>query len=335
MLGVQSTAWYSRNQQRPSPALIGVNWTNNTTNLHTTSWGYHDITSLVWNGSSWAAVGSPSAVSNVNRFATSPDGINWTYNNGLNSAWTDRSSIGQMIWNGSQYTVVGSVSGSRGISAVSSNGSSWTLSTTLSQTMRSVAWNGSIYCAGGNSGSVWTSTNGITWTFQSSLINGTWATMAVSVMVWTGSQFAIVNGSRFATSTNGITWTYRSSMGSAAAGASMSTLAGTNNLLLAGGENATLLRSVDGGVTWTKLGTSFTNAWGSTTSWVRFITWTGSSFVAVGDGRVAASTDGQTWTAGSLNNAFGTGRPQALAWNGNTLGALGQTNSTIVFAQTV
>jgi len=147
---------------------------------------------------------------------SSPDLVTWTERTNPGGSLHDVVSI---CWNGSIFVGVGNDgSSSPGGSYIvtSSDGVTWTERTGPGDDshLNKVAWNGSVFCAGGSQGVtntyIITSPDGITWTERTSTLT------SIQGIAWNGSVFCAVGGITIETSPDGITWTSRTVAGSPA-----------------------------------------------------------------------------------------------------------------------
>jgi len=156
--------------------------------------------------------------SNSIHVATSSDGKTWS---DQANVFVGGASYGgyAVLWDGTKWIIGGKSSGTTSIRyTTNSLGIEWgnvDNSSSILSTVMGIAWNGSIYVAGGNStsnvagiayssnGTSWTSASGITSIFSSGVYG----------ITWTGTIFVASGGLgnssaySFASSTDGITWT--------------------------------------------------------------------------------------------------------------------------------
>ena len=189
---------------------------------------------------------------------------------------------GAIKHNGSIFCAV--LNGST-VSAVSSNGTSWTqgtLPSAVGTTNTGMAWNGSLFCVPVyNSLTLFTSPDGLTWTSRSLPQVANW-----SQVVWNGSVFCVIAfGAAFcATSPDGITWTQRSMP----ATSNWSGLAWNGSIFCATSSGSTVAATSPDGITWTQR-TLAANSYS--------VAWNGSLFFSSGSGGTSCySSDGITWT---------------------------------------
>ena len=203
--------------------------------------------------------------------------------------------------------------------ATSNDGVTWTgRSNNVFQSQgMCVAWNGSIWVAGGlgfTGNTIATSTDGITWTGRSSIF------LTTLGIAWNGSLWVAVGGGyndSIATSIDGITWV---GQGKTAFSNQGYGVAWNGSLWVAVGDGAThkIITSPDG-FNWTGRASLF-SVTGRGVAWSAEL----SLWVAVGEGTVhtiATSIDGINW-AGQGNSVLNwAGR--AIAWNGSLWVAVG------------
>jgi hypothetical protein len=190
-----------------------------------------------------------------------------------------------------------------------------------------VAWNGSLWIAGGSV--LIYSSDGINWNLGTSIVS------KVSAVAWNGSLWLLGgNGAnRLAYSTNGITWT--ASASASAIFADVRALAWNGYMWVAGGllntsnPQASVAYSYDG-ITWT------TSASGTAlfSESCNCVAWNGSLWVAGGgqNNRMAYSTDGITWTVSTSGNTRFTAFCNSIAWNGYLWVAGGNSGSILAYS---
>jgi hypothetical protein len=263
----------------------GINWTGNgkTTFIYACS-------CLAWNGTLWVAVGWASG----NQIAYSYDGITWVKceNTPFNGA------CDSVVWSGTKFVA----SGIGGIVMYSADGITWTYSTSITQRGQWIAYNGSIFIIVGGYSKVFHSSDGITWTEKANtLTSGT-----ARGIVWTGKMWLIFaeSTSNIPYSYDGITWYNNTSLFTTTIGGTV----GTNGIQgysqsansiqlyqphLAFGTGDNTMAYSNDGITWTGLGKTMFDTWGSNA------VYNGTLWVACGNGTVnsmAYSYDGLNWT---------------------------------------
>ncbi len=151
------------------------------------------IVSLATDGSTIVGVGTSRAI-------TSPDGVVWT------TRAIEAGNFEGVAWSGAVFSAVANSN----IQDTSPTGVTWTPHATPAfNNKHAVAWSSDLglFAACGESGSllnVITSPTGVTWTSQ------TVAAVASYVdIMWTGTSFVVLRGSRVETSPDGSTWTER------------------------------------------------------------------------------------------------------------------------------
>lgn len=204
--------------------------------------------------------------------------------------WTEATSgtgldIEYVLWTGSQFLAVGE----GGNVLISSNGISWTIYTSGSATLYSVAWSGSLYVAVGLSGAVFTSSDGTSWASQTS---GT--TNTLRGVDWDGSKFlAVGDAGTVITSTDGISWTAQTS----GVSTQLTDCVWTGTQFIAVGSSGTIITSPNG-ATWTTR-TSGAAVLLYSVAWSPAL-----SLAVVGAGAgVLTSADGISWSAASVPSA--------------------------------
>ena len=312
----------------------GVNWTAGSTGSGA------NLNSVRWDGSLFTAVGSGGVI------LTSANGTSWT---ARTSGITDGLEVVSKL--GSQWLAVGEA----GMILTSPNATAWTRqSTGPTDLLVGVAEAGTQFVAVGAEGTLMTSPDGAAWTLRSSPVNATFNSVAGSASL----IIAVGNGGAAVKSTNGSSWTNAVSgvaqnlhdivlsggvyYAVGDAGTLLKTtdgvtwdalvsntiedlrgIASNGSLLLAVGSNGAAIMSSDAGATWVTVDI------GGTASLLD-ITWTGSTFIAVGGGsNIFTTTDGLVWTKRSA--------PQLASLTnvaGNATGALACGLDGIAFLST-
>ena len=282
--------------------------------------GSYDMKAVAWDGSQFCAVGAYA------RCGTSPDGVTWTNQPGLDGASSlDKNDI---VWDGAQFCTVGQ----NGKCATSPDGVTWTnqpglASATSSRIYMGIAWDGSQFCAVADQAAA-TSPDGITWTSQS----GLYSTMGTSsyAITWGNNLFVVVGQSgKCATSPDGVTWTKPSTPTSE----KLWGITWSGTQFCAVGRNAVCITSPDG-VVWTSQPNLASVAPG-----IQFnsIDWDGSQFCAVGaNGTAATSPDGVVWTIQpSFNQASNNQVMNGIVSGGGQFVSVGNTSACATFSKTV
>ena len=215
--------------------------------------------------------------------------------------------------------------------------------TTITNDIKGLAWNGSLWVAVGNSpNTILTSINGITWT----PVSGTRFTTIGTGVAWNGYLWVATGANSFfapsiLTSSDGINWSYASTAGGAPFPVYGSYgVAWTGSLWVVVGYNqagSTILISSNG-VEWGNI--SGTDPFGNGTSdgSGNGVAWNGSLLVAVGIGgcQIATSPDGKTWTKitgspfGAYNNSPNGQIGRGVAWNGFMWVAVGYGSASAI-----
>lgn len=296
----------------------GITWTMLNTQPQTT------FVRATWNNSStqWVVCGTTATAS----IYTTPNGQTWTLRQ---NAMITNATTQSFAWAPSigTWALVGGTTNN--IATATDAAGAWVSRVTTGMgTAYCVAWNGSIFVAGGGTTvQIYTSTDGVTWTSQT---NGGVAWTVVYGLAWSSSLSIWVgvgaNGATsgvLASSTNGTAWTSRSTSIFGAGGAGYCVAVNTaGNLFVAGGTVTTTFAYSSNGTTWnaaTGIGTSITVA-------VRGVIWSStlSLWVAVGNGTncIATSPDGNTWSGRTGTVIFATQGSQ-IATNSNIIIATG------------
>ena len=292
----------------------GVNWTAGTTGSSA------HLNSVRWDGSLFVAAGSGGAI------LTSSNGTTWTASvsgvtDGLElaaklgsqwlavgdagtiltssnaTAWTRRSSgptnlLGGVAQAGTQFVAVGAASRLM----TSPDGGVWTQRTSpVVAQFNSVAGSASLIIAVGNGGAAVKSADGVTW---SNAVSGVAQNLHDIVRIG-GAFYAVGDAGTLLKTTDGVTWsalvpnTIEDLKGIAARTLNDQGTPDESDdeiLLLAVGSNGAAVMSSDAGATWTTVDI------GGTASLLD-ITWTGSTFIAVGGGsNIFTTPDGLVWT---------------------------------------
>ena len=277
-----------------SRSTDGNTWTDVTSNLTSTGFGFQSTCCVVWNGSFFVIGGSQAAI------ATSPDGITWTFRNGLQTAWATQAVL-CIAWNGSMFVAGGS---RNAVLGYSSDAITWTRvnagnTSDTSWSYNSVAWGNSQFVAGGYAGQIYTSPDGVTWTYRPQLQSTAWGSSTsnsfVNALAWTGSVWVIGSGSgKCATSADAITWTYQTgwSLGGLYVLTPGPTVNGVPAIIGAGrnfGASTGLIAiSTDNGVTWTSTWANLSATGYTTNSSITAFNWNGTRLF-VGQGASATS----------------------------------------------
>lgn len=273
--------------------LPGQTWVKRD-QIGTTAWTTTKyVNALVWNGSIWVAGG------NLGACATSSDGITWTFQSGLATAFGSSSfTVGKGFWDGSKFILSLPYQSKF---ATSTDGVTWAIqapSISGFYATGQIAKSSSRYVIGGTNGYIMTSTDGTTWTSSTALRSTGWGTTAeVSKIIWDGTKFvAVGDRGRNATSTDGLTWTYQSQLSTTSWGTSdfnapQMAWNGSVFVIASASRNA---YSTDG-ITWTANAAIAATSFGS--AYPTASVATADNFVVVGaNAKVATSPDGVTWT---------------------------------------
>ena len=206
----------------------GISWTVRTSGISTVLRG------ATWSGTQFVVVGDSG------RILTSPDGITWTSRTSgtSNTLWGISSS-------GTQFVVVGD----GGIIRTSPDGITWTSRTSgTTNALRGVTWSGTQFVVVGDNGTILSSTDGITW---SSRTSGT--TNSINAVAWSGNQFVAVGNSGIILSSTSTEYFLNviSTSSLNTLGTITSVFCTPDDVFFAVNSNGSILRSADGGTTWT------------------------------------------------------------------------------------
>ena len=212
--------------------------------------------------------------------------------------------------------------------AYSSDAKTWTNSVNgnaiFTATCTAVAWNGTLWVAGGSgvAHTLASSVDGQTWTGRGNAI----FTATCTAVAWNGTLW-VAGGSgnnTLASSVDGQTWTGR---GNAIFTVNCTAVAWNGTLWVAGGSGTNTLASSVDGQTWTGRGIAIF------TATCTAVAWNGTLWVAGGSGvahTLASSVDGQTWTG--RGNLIFTATCTAVAWNGTLWVAGGSGGNTLAYS---
>jgi hypothetical protein len=330
-------------------SIIANVWTEQSNpqrqDLKAVCWGVPSGTNGLYVAVGVAAIGSPTGDSYI---ATSPDGITWT-----ERANPQNVDLYGVIFAGGQFVAVGEVttaSPSQGSYILTSpDGATWTQrSNPGNQRLRAIAYGeptasptAGIYVAVGDNASsgdslILTSPDGITWTERANPV----IALELQGVCWTGELFVAVGqaalaspteGAYVITSADGITWTTRTNPENvnltsvASNGRGLVVAVGDYN---SASQNAYIIGSSDGGITWEELEHQSQGA----STQLNGIVWNGSIFVAVGnwngsnsDAFIATSADGLVWSEKPNPKQSSL---SGVCWNGNAFLAVGVADGT-------
>lgn len=292
-------AYYDPNNGRISTSPDGVTWTVRVT-------GLNNFGTLNYNEGFIALDGQKVAIVSYQQNSASwfktTDGIDWEWreqpvNIGGNTIVDTAFGAGVYV----------AVSDGTAAIATSTNGINWvaTLSNDNDAACRALRFENSVFVASANSGRIITSTNGTNWTRRTTTALG--GNNVHEANFGNGKWIAVGNtSSQFAVSTdNGVNWTN----GSWSTGAAMYGVAWgdvnpqtlPNGVWVSVGDSGVIMRSTDGGTTWTRIDNVYPNTrryrgGPQTFSFAyRRVIYAAGRFVAVGDRVIATSTDGLTW----------------------------------------
>jgi hypothetical protein len=221
-----------------------------------------------------------------------------------------------------------------GVMACSSDGIRWQSITSLfANRCWSIAWNGTLWVAGGlTNNQIVYSYNGINWTPSTS--GNAAITTECRVVAWNGTQW-LAGGSGTNTliySSGGINWT-PSSNGNTVFTTQCTALAWNGTQWLAGGSGTNRMASSTNGITWTGLAQANALILGQ----INGIAWNGSLWVAVGEGltgttSIIYSPDGLNWTAATATDVLFPDGATSIVWNGSVWIAGGIGNAKIAYS---
>lgn len=307
------TQWLAGSSVSPQiySSSDGVAWASVSLTATITS-----VSAIAWCVRRWVVTGTPGIV------VTSTDGVIWT----AGATVFGTSGLALATQAPLQNTVSTSpllvATGATTI-ATSATGLSWsTVASPFTTRTACVAWNGTLWVAGGEGTNVIArSSNGTTWT--GAAITGM---TAVNSVAWGRGQWVAVGTgtNNLAVSSDGIAWTAYAPATSGFFDTSGNGVAWAENVWAAVGGNTGIAYSANG-TTWTRFVDSiFTNG--------RGIAFNGYTWVAVGAGpnSIATSLDGFSWV-GLGTSVFSAGGT-AVAYNGNRWVATGAGTNTLAYS---
>ena len=321
-----------------------------------------DTYGIAWTGIRWIGVGVDNGTSSV--WTSGDDGMSWVPSQNVfpGGAGVCASSQRTLPYTGTtvipkkqrvqQTDILASVNnpstgGSNFFNSID-GGASFDQISNLNAytTFLSVAWNGSIWVAGGVDGYTYYSAGGVNWTRQA----GSALLTICTCVLWTGIAW-FVGGTGSAntliTSIDGINWTIINSLPFASGSPlSITSLATSGNLIIATASDGNAYWSIDG-TSWTvQSGSNLyspnpTNYLTTTLSNIGYVSfgstaYNGNVWVTVGNStdnlgvkNILYSLDGQSWNYavsgafGTDSSAFGSG----VLWNGSCWVAVGYDNT--------
>ena len=293
----------------------GINWHD-----HTISDPVY-FRDIVWNGTLFVAGGIPYSVTDTTTklVYTSPDGIAWSPV-ALDFRTDYFREITDIAWNGTQWIAVGS-SYLDGEIFTSPDGAIWTPRPPAQfKTVSGVSWNGSQNVIFGKDirglTIINTSSDGMAWSPSTDRPTS----QGLRDVVWTGTQFVSVGGTKTAptaymnadilTSNDGIHWTPHDS----GTTNSLQAICWTGTQFVAVGLGGVIVTSPDG-ITWTPRDSG-------TEASLYAVTWNGAQLLAGGDGgTILTSTDGSSWNMTVTNPLFSI---NDVLWDGAKYVAVGR-----------
>ncbi len=281
-------------------SVNGTAWVKQNSGLST----YNSLTGVAWSGTRFVAIGGDVYGFNDNKVVimTSTDGSSWQP-----VTTTAKGSLMGVAWSGTQFVAVGR----QGLILTSTDGLVWTSRTSgVKLTLRDIIWTGTQFVAVGGEGEYWrtglssqlnesvilTSPNGTTWTRRILPSNS-----SLDSIAFDGTNFVAVGNAYYdsatfnristaLTSSDGVTW----SLGGQTGSANITHIATNGSRFVAVDENGNAVTSDDKGQTWTTSSTQpLVNG---STIYLETVIWTGTQFIAAGEGYVAESEDGDTWS---------------------------------------
>jgi hypothetical protein len=258
------------------------------------------------------------------------DGLSWLASPSGKTVFSDVClTVG---WSGLLW-VAGGI-GSNGSLAYSTDGINWASvpgSNDLTETVRCVKWNGTMWLAGAfETNRILYSYDGITWqgaTSANALCSD------IKTLEWNGTIWLAggVGASKILYSYDGLLW--KAVVNAPAFGSAANSIVWNGKMWLAGGDNTdsnTRISYSYDGITWTDSasGTSLI------TSAVNGISWNGVQWLAVGYGTnyIAYSYDGISWTEATSANTIYAGMTWAAKWNGSLWVVAGDSDCSLAYS---
>jgi len=300
----------------------GTSWSLSNGNFNTPFTAVNNIPwDVNYNKSQYLVIGSSGDC------ATSPDGINWTKQNGFTLSWFGLNDPKTIAWTGSQYVV----SGIYAKILTSSDGVTWTNQTTTlptvfgsatTNTVNKLIYTGNQYIAVGTYGKCATSSDAINWNNQANFTTafGSGAANSATAIANNGTLTVVVGTatSNCVTSTDLVNWTPQSNFRTVfGANTAYSIVYGGTKFLVVGQSAAV---SSDG-INWTSAGNL--NSLRKSIYFQNCL-WTGTQYVVMGlYGDIFTSFDGINWTSSNSSLYLGVGYNfYSMAYN--------QTNNQLV-----
>lgn len=286
------------------------------------------VYSIAWTGLGWVASGTGSPTP----FATSPNGLAWTASTSGSGLFTTSYSIAPRVQSpfaSSVAPLIITVGQGTYTLATSPDGLTWTPQTIpFTTSVNCVAWNGSLWVAGGIGGAykLATSPDGINWTgiTISNISN-------IFGIAWGRGKWIAVGigggGYTRAESTDGITWTpYPNTTGNFFSGSAFG-IVWAQDLWIATGtpEGSGILFSLDGTNWIPQIASIFTIG--------SCVTSNGTVFLAGGQGppyRMAYSLEGSVWEP--ITSCPFTTKVNGIAWGGGVWVGVGQGANTLAYS---
>lgn len=285
---------------------------------NTTFTASETILDIAWGNGKFVAVGGMYPNGSSGKIAYSNDGITW---NAVNSL-IFTSCLEGVIWGNNKFVAVGR----SGTIAYSADGIMWTkVESSLfgSSSFVDVAYGSNRFVAVGQDNKIIHSTDGISWV---AVTDSPFQNMIFSVVSNGSSRFVATGLSSVAYSIDGSSWNISSH--NFASNLTIAAVGYGKDIFLVGTESGALLRSTNGGISWT--GSS--NPFLTTSTAIFDFAFGDNQFIAVGEyvnvnrpGRIAYSVDGITWisisdttfnSGGIMGATYGNGKFVAVGSNG-------------------
>ncbi|MEJ2619466.1 MAG: hypothetical protein P8163_04240 [Candidatus Thiodiazotropha sp.] len=240
------------------------------------------LNDVAWNGDRYVAVGYGGVI------LTSDDGTVWT-----KQEFEANSELRRIIWTGNQFLAVGN----SGTIVSSSDGVNWSahqIGQDVFMKLNDIAWSGTQFVAVGDHDSILTSHDGVSWTVVS--YDETAILNSIQSVVWSGDEFVAVggrgfSGARLITSADGVTWTEESTITTSG----LSFQSEFKNISF-NGDQFLILSELDNYIYISDDGDHWASYEYDIDRGLWRSHWTGTNYIAVGNGVVASSGDGISWT---------------------------------------
>jgi hypothetical protein len=325
------------NQGTIVSSVDGTNWTSQTLGPIYGPGTWYSLWAVAWGNGLWVGVGTggpnPGDINvgvNFPVVVTSPDLVNWK----TQAVPADVSYLMGIIYTNGLFVTVGGAydplyQDTFGVVATSPDGANWTLQNSgTSDTLGDIIYGNGLFVANSWWATIITSPDATNWTEYAAEVfsggpNGRWMpwnapAFSSSDMVCADGLYLLCGGfgDGILCSPDGINWTNLVATNNA------SCITYNNEMVLAIGDQ---ISTSTNGMNWKSRG-----KWAG--AGVNALCYGNGTFVAVGIGLLAVSTDGIHWTHRDQASSVTTSALQAAAYGGGTFVAVGE-NGTIVSSQ--